>query len=571
MNPLVFSDPDKFMEFFESADKFYIMPSETLVIKKIEGILDEGVWNRDIPDMLRIDQGLYFLNRILLPLGKCLEKDETDVTPFDLEIDDNKARLSKRTVTRLHLKNGPIVTNIKDFFIRMLQSGKLTVSLVPGQALQLVMPEAHFNQDINAAIPMIYKYYAPGGLHVNFDFSGPMNGRKIKDHVFLELNPIKKFGYQLSHTYEYSNPDILGRMMVLQNGFTVPAGKTLKISEIKNRAFYSLFEQSNFSRGLHLLLNQCLVLHGREIKSFSEGSIRWSFDGSIRGGTFEAICVESLKVTHQESNELYFELKSFASQLNQRDGPQKRLIMTPGRNYIFLLSNDENQVLEPIFQKSTSEDSHHELAQSIVNKMFGFPTTLIGLRWECSWSEIRLVKGVDRFLGMPQITLEGKGTIALVPEVGAKLIADIITTSSQEIQEAFLQQDILVFRYLLTRTIFEILAGSLYGYSMEDLSSLCLKPDVMKKMDQIRKDGDFNLAYRTLIYQHDDEVLGILRLNHTALDMISVESYSPSVQKFLRAVIELSGMELQGSVYLTRHYPAALDYIKKKSQKNSNE
>lgn len=572
MSALEFSSPRDFIKFFISNNDLHIPPGEKLVIKHAKLLILNDFWDHAIPALLNIDPTLYFLNRIIVPLGKCLAEEGADQTPLELTVGEDQIEVSKQTPTTLHLRKGPIIASISDLIVRMMHSQIRFLSIEPGQNVTLVVPEGtplRKEGSVIDSITAILGRFIPKGLVHTCKIAGEGSESWIgKRRIFTILN-LTQCDISCDHSYKFETPLILGSLIRLEGGFTLPAKQALKINRVFHHQFFHSLDDIDpivASNGLIQFFNQCLNFFNLEVKTFhTKGEMVWNYK---TGGQFEIEFSEPFTLEVQEAIGLAFELRSFTPSILLMPLLGRTITFKEDRPVSFLLSCKENEEASAIFAKQQSKEYTPETAvASLVRFVFPYMKKIMGLHWDRSIRAVKIEKGHSSYWNMPILIFHAIGTVSVMPDLDLNLFMKIMENAPKETLEAFLKKDPAVQRYVLFHMFVEIIGGNLFDYTSKDIASLDLKEEVIKKIEEIKADWDFHYQVTYKLYSDSpDSLIQLLELNHEDLLKVPVDSLSEPVQRLFRAVNELTAMELSECAFLNK-YSQNASYLLEKNKK----
>lgn len=573
MQPVVFSTPDLFLNHFQTNSTLTLSPNQPLVIQKIESILLKGVLNEQVFNSPIVNSALYFLNRIVLPLGKTLHSNST--ASSTLTIGDGKATFTNSSCTELKLIYGSIITTINDLMIRMMQTGILSVTIPTGVRICIApVPDKEFNNIArhNEKLSTIIDHYHPPGYGAENSFGGSYDCI-IQDGInILDLTVKNDFILKLSPNFIYGDPSSLGNAIRIFGGFTLPAGQTLKVESIKDRTFLELgksgFDSSDF---LMAFFNRCLAPYDLQVATMSlGGGLNWSFvDNEEVDSTFTMKMTQELKITTTKAKEIFVELKSLAEDLINLPFSERKISIGPNQRLIFHLKGMEQEKLDTLHQYFPPENINvDQNGKRLPDHLFE-KTGIVGLSWNFVGNSVRFGMGTHTALNVPIIIAQTSDelTLGLISSSPANLLVDMIEEASNDILEAFLEQDPKIYRYILYQMLTRILGGSLSEFPLESLEDLELNVEVFGEINRLKNETEFYENSKIVKEKHFKEVNALFHLSLDEFDNISIDSYAVPVQKLLRDTFALVTQELRGSAFLTTHAQAAAEILAKRVAK----
>jgi hypothetical protein len=166
-----------------------------LVIEKTSHLFDLRIVEREWLHMPFVKPAIYFLNRIVLPLGKSLKSN------FEPKIQFEEDRATITGNGKLDLAEDALWISVHDLMMRMVQSGRLLITLAKGQELTLHMAARNSDKQLlKQCFDASLQNAKPPGYKMNFNYEGSFaqqtaeRGRAYvslkADHFHLSLEPL---------------------------------------------------------------------------------------------------------------------------------------------------------------------------------------------------------------------------------------------------------------------------------------------------------------------------------------------------------------------------------------------
>lgn len=514
---IVFKDPEAACRYFERRNTLTLHPKQPLVIEKINSLIESGIIEREKLESPQVKSGLYVLNRIVLPLGKSL----IATKKIELIIDQGRAILFGQSRLTLKPANQPILSTARDLVLRMVQSGRRSLTWNE-QALFLALKPDIFNKiEQGSSVSLAFTDSLPDRYAIDIGFRRAQVNFYTQNIVKVSFN---EFHLNLETDYDYSSPGLFAKSMAEVRRLTINPGNTLSINYVFSD--YCFRTESN---QLYSFLDQCLSLRGLEIDTF-EGRDGWKLKFSEN--CVEVEFEEELRFTVKEAEIIVVQWDTFAKDLFT---DEKRLTVKPNQKLVFLFSEGE------------------ENAVSGLDDLKNLLPCVTGLTWDISGSnQLRVAHGHHNTYDLPYLAISAPEAITfqLIPTSAVDTILHILQGIPSS-HEAVIEADPACFRFILFQTFLSVLLGTLSEYSTDDLLQLNLKEEVLMEIGRLKRDPDFIQNVKMLKKKHFEEVEALFDFDHEQVEKISIEKFAPPVQTLLKRVFALVSEELRGSVFLT--------------------